>query len=177
MIAAMDIICYSHLRWNFVFQRPQHLLTRMADHFRVVYIEEPIFDTDKDYLDSRQDDDKVWVLVPHLPAGLNQEEVVSRENILLKEFLEQFGLQQFIAWYYTPMALDLNPSFTPSLTVYDCMDELSAFKNAPAILKERERELLKRRTLFLPAVTAFTKQKKIATQMFMSFPAVLTQAF
>ncbi|WP_232373236.1 hypothetical protein [Pinibacter aurantiacus] len=41
----MDIICFSHLRWNFVFQRPQHLLGRMAKQYRVFYIEEPVFYT------------------------------------------------------------------------------------------------------------------------------------
>src|SRR4051812_24419501 len=105
MIASMDILCYSHLRWNFVYQRPQHLLSRMADHFRVIYIEEPIFDTDKEYVDSRQSEDKVWIVVPHLPSGLNEEEITAGQNALLKQFLEEFGVQQFIAWYYTPMAI------------------------------------------------------------------------
>ena len=36
-----DILCLSHLRWDFVFQRPQHFLTRFAKHQRVFYVEEP----------------------------------------------------------------------------------------------------------------------------------------
>src|ERR671913_115444 len=39
----IDLICFSHLRWAFVYQRPQHLLSRFAKHTRVFYVEEPIF--------------------------------------------------------------------------------------------------------------------------------------
>ena len=39
-----DVVCLSHLRWDFVFQRPQHLLTRFARDRRVFFVEEPIFD-------------------------------------------------------------------------------------------------------------------------------------
>ncbi|MEO6314744.1 MAG: glycosyltransferase [Chitinophagaceae bacterium] len=138
----MDIICYSHLRWNFVYQRPQHLLSRMARHFRIFYIEEPIFDADRPFLDNQQNEDKVWVVVPHLKAGLPEHEIEEQQNILLKDFLDYFECREFIAWYYTPMAIGLNPTFSPSLVVYDCMDELAAFKNAPASLKEKEADLL-----------------------------------
>ena len=40
------LICLSHLRWNFVFQRPQHLMTRCSKANRVFFWEEPIFDSD-----------------------------------------------------------------------------------------------------------------------------------
>ena len=36
------LIVFSHLRWNFVYQRPQHLLSRLAERFHVVFIEEPM---------------------------------------------------------------------------------------------------------------------------------------
>ncbi len=38
----MLLICFSHLRWDFVFQRPQHLMTRFARTMRVIYLEEPV---------------------------------------------------------------------------------------------------------------------------------------
>jgi hypothetical protein len=34
-------LCFSHLRWNFVLERPQQLLTRCARHNKVYYLEEP----------------------------------------------------------------------------------------------------------------------------------------
>jgi hypothetical protein len=36
------LICFSHLRWDFVFQRPQHLMSRFAAEMPVIYWEEPI---------------------------------------------------------------------------------------------------------------------------------------
>ena len=38
----LPIIVFSHLRWDFVYQRPQHLLARLAKHRRMIFIEEPI---------------------------------------------------------------------------------------------------------------------------------------
>jgi UDP-galactopyranose mutase len=49
-----------------------------------------------------------------------------------------------VAWFYTPMAVPWIEGLTVSATVYDCMDELSAFANAPEGLRERERALMAR---------------------------------
>lgn len=138
----MDIICYSHLRWNFVYQRPQHLLSRMAAHFRVFYIEEPIFDVDNASLSNEYNEDKICVIVPHLPLGLSPEEALFQQNELLKKFFVYMECKHFIAWYYTPMAVGLNATMTPDLVIFDCMDELSAFKNAPFELQSKEKTLL-----------------------------------
>jgi len=171
MVGSMDIICYSHLRWNFVYQRPQHLLSRLADHFRVLYIEEPIFGAERAYLDNLQNEDRVWVITPHLPDGLDDEEVVSQQNALLKNFLEYFQCKQFIAWYYTPMAINLNPSFKPSLIVYDCMDELSAFQNAPPLMRQREKELLQRADIVFTGGYSLYTAKKDAHPNVYAFPS------
>jgi UDP-galactopyranose mutase len=50
----------------------------------------------------------------------------------------------FTAWFYTPMALPFAGHLEPELTVYDCMDELSAFAGAPADLGALERQLFNR---------------------------------
>jgi glycosyltransferase involved in cell wall biosynthesis len=167
----MDIVCYSHLRWNFVYQRPQHLLSRLARHFRVLFIEEPVFDTDKAYLDNQQNEDRVWVIVPHLPGGLSNQEIIDSQNSLLKTFLDNFGVERFIAWYYTPMAIDLNPSFSPSLVVFDCMDELSAFKNAPPVLAQREDELMKRADIVFTGGNSLYEAKKSKHPNIYLFPS------
>lgn len=167
----MDIICYSHLRWNFVYQRPQHLLGRLAKHFRVFYIEEPFYDAEKAYLDNQQTDEKVWVVVPHLQPGLSHEDTVAQENELLKNFFDYFECTQFIAWYYTPMALDLNPSMTPALVIYDCMDELSAFKNAPAELKQKEAALMKRADIVFTGGYSLYEAKKNSHPHVYLFPS------
>jgi len=50
-----DLICVSHLRWNFVFQRPQHLMTRLARERRVFFFEEPLFDAEQSHLQIDRD--------------------------------------------------------------------------------------------------------------------------
>ena len=64
-----DVVCFSHLRWNFVFQRPQHLMTRCAADSRVFFFEEPLVDADTPHLEVRQDRG-VFVAVPHLPPAM-----------------------------------------------------------------------------------------------------------
>src|SRR5687767_6240876 len=140
-----DLVCLSHLRWDFVYQRPQHLLSRAAQTRRVFFIEEPVLDEGSMRLDIRETDSGVKVVVPRLPEGLQSE--VAREAVLrqmVDRMLVTESLRDYVLWYYTPMALDFTRHLKPSVTVFDCMDELSAFKNAPTRLRELEKELFTR---------------------------------
>lgn len=142
---APDLVCLSHLRWDFVFQRPQHLLTRCARERRVFFIEEPIFANDQlAQLDLKMTETGVCVVVPRLPKGLSAVEVDGVLRLLVDELFAECKIRDYLLWYYTPMALSFTSHLTPLGTVYDCMDELSAFKNAPAVMREREAELLRR---------------------------------
>ncbi len=72
---APDLVCLSHLRWNFVYQRPQHLLSRCVQKQRVFFIEEPIFGPYiSGRLDVSKDESGVCVVVPHLIGTLSEEE-------------------------------------------------------------------------------------------------------
>lgn len=138
------LLCFSHLRWNFVYQRPQHLLNRFTNFFKVYFLEEPIFDaTDAGYLSFEKQDSNLYVGVPHLPAGLNKQQVNTLMTSLVDRFLQDKDLDDFAFWYYSPMALAFSDKHTPKVTIYDCMDELSAFKHAPQELKLLEKKLLK----------------------------------
>ncbi len=66
----MNFVVFSHLRWNFVFQRPQHLMTRCARTNNVFFCEEPVFDAATPYWDISFADSGVRVAVPHLPSGI-----------------------------------------------------------------------------------------------------------
>ncbi len=140
-----DLICFSHLRWAFVFQRPQHLMTRFARDRRVFFVEEPVFHE----ADARAHvtvTDGVHVVVPQLPHALagapeRHPEVIRR---LLAGVLDGYDVNAPIAWFYTPMALPLLQNIRPCAVVFDCMDELSGFAHAPAELRELERALLTR---------------------------------
>jgi UDP-galactopyranose mutase len=132
-----DVVCFSHLRWNFVFQRPQHLMTRFAKHARVYFVEEPVFGGDAPTLHVAEADG-VQVLTPHLPVSPRErtDEDLLREMIELHATRE--GIQAPLFWFYTPMALGLGGRITPKLVVYDCMDELTGFLGAPPELTRRE---------------------------------------
>ena len=148
MTQGIDLVCFSHLRWDFVYQRPQHLLSRFAKQGRVFYVEEPVFANSSMRLEVRETSDNVNVVVPQLPDGLHSEIAISAvmKEMIYKLFLDH-AIDDYIFWYYTPMALRFTSSFSPRATVYDCMDELSAFKNAPETLPAFEKDLFRRADL------------------------------
>ncbi|ADB36344.1 glycosyltransferase family 1 protein [Spirosoma linguale] len=136
-----DLICFSHLRWNFVYQRPQHLLSRASKNYRVWFLEEPMW-SDSLHMSVSKQTDRLTVLVPHLPHGTGPEEAIRLQRQLLDEFIARETIRSFVAWYYTPMAMLFSDHLEPSLTVYDCMDELSAFWGAPPQLLQKEKQLM-----------------------------------
>ncbi|MCP9494048.1 MAG: glycosyltransferase family 1 protein [Pyrinomonadaceae bacterium MAG19_C2-C3] len=143
-----DLVCLSHLRWDFVYQRPQHLLGRAAQAGnRVFFFEEPIFDADEARLNTGARDEGVIVAVPHLPHGMSAEEINRTLARLLDEMLAAHKVDDFALWYYTPMALQFSSHLRPRVTIYDCMDELSMFKGASPELRDYENKLFKRADL------------------------------
>lgn len=156
-----NLLCFSHLRWDFVYQRPQHLLTRFAEHTAVYFLEEPIFcSTDTAYLTFSRRAENLWVCVPHLPHGLNGEDVNARLRELLDFFFINKNASDFTFWYYTPMALTFSRHIEPGLTVFDCMDELSAFKFAPDELRWLESELFERADVVFTGGHSLYESKK-----------------
>jgi glycosyltransferase involved in cell wall biosynthesis len=139
---APTIVVFCHLRWDFVFQRPQHLLTRLAQHFNVLVVEEPVHHDGGDFLKKTVVADNITICRPHTAChewGFHDAQI-SHLQPLLADLVPE-GVRP-IVWFYTPMALPLLQGLDPSLIVYDCMDELSAFKNPPKQLLQRESALL-----------------------------------
>ncbi|MDQ3822278.1 MAG: UDP-galactopyranose mutase [Actinomycetota bacterium] len=141
-----DVLCFSHLRWDFVWQRPQHLLSRCARECRVFFVEEPVHDGGP-RLELRPGEDNLTVVVPHLPADIDPEAAVELQRELLATLVRRRSIEDVVAWYYTPMALPFTRELEPVAVVYDCMDELSAFALAPREIRSLERELLERADL------------------------------
>lgn len=146
-LAAYDLVCMSHLRWDFVYQRPQHLMSRFAQKRRVFFVEEPIYSAGPTWLNVSRREDHLYVVNMHLPPDLSLDAGEAMQRNLLDQLFVQQGIEQHVAWYYTPMMLGITDQLTPTAIVYDCMDELSAFALAPPLLKEREQELLNRADL------------------------------
>lgn len=143
-----DIVCLSHLRWNFVYQRPQHLLSRCAQGKRVFFIEEAIFSEEPlARLDVSEDSNGVVVVVPHLPQGLSEEAINADLQVLIDSLFAEHNINKYICWYYTQMAIAFTRHLQPQAVVYDCMDELSAFQGASPTLKNYEAELFSRADL------------------------------
>lgn len=138
------LLVFSHLRWNFVFQRPQHLMSRLARQWRVIFVEEPVHAEGTAHLVQTAAMPGVTVLVPHSPvaaSGFHDEQISMIETLLARHLASQ-GIDDVVAWLYTPMALPLLQALPVRCVIYDCMDELSAFRNAPLQLRQRERALL-----------------------------------
>jgi len=137
-----DLVCFSHLRWDFVYQRPQHLLSRFAKTRRVFFIEEPIISSENSgYLEISKRECGVWVAVPRLPTAISEKEAIAMQQLLLDALFVDAEIQAPILWYYTPMAMPFTQHLEASAVVYDCMDELSAFKGAHPELQSRESRL------------------------------------
>ena len=137
------LIVFSHLRWDFVYQRPQQLLSRLTHHFQVVFVEEPMPGAAHGVLEKLSPCDGVTVLRPHLAGGASgfHDDHIPQLQRLLAQHLEDTGTGDYWLWFYTPMAMPLAAGLQPVGVVYDCMDELSAFRNAPRQLLQRESAL------------------------------------
>ncbi|MGH8501805.1 MAG: UDP-galactopyranose mutase [Gammaproteobacteria bacterium] len=142
------MICFSHLRWDFVYQRPQHLMARFARLMQVYFFEEPVADEGaRPRLDVRKTPSGVTVVTPRLPAGLDAAAATSAQRKLLDELCLEHAVRDPILWYYTPMSRAFSEHLRGSALIYDCMDELSAFRFAPPELREQESALLRRADL------------------------------
>ncbi len=148
-VSGQDVLlCFSHLRWDFVFQRPQHLLSRAAKTMRVIFWEEPVpTDAVAPSLDQRWSAEGVLVMRPRLPRTLSPAEATAAQRTLLDAMVREFAVIEPVIWYYTPQALAFSDHLRGCPTVYDCMDELSAFQGADPALPQRERELMRRADL------------------------------
>jgi UDP-galactopyranose mutase len=138
------LVAFSHLRWGFVWQRPQHLLTRFAREMPVVVVEEPEYHLQGADVRVRHDHG-VTVVTPLLPWTDERHGFGDHVNRRISRLVEPFvrpGTNP-ILWYYTPMALGAEPATVrPRLTVYDAMDDLASFRAAPPELRRREARLL-----------------------------------
>ena len=167
-----DLVCFSHLRWDFVYQRPQHLMSRCARERRVFYVEEPI-PRETLRLDLRTNEHGVHIAVPHLPEGVfgNRAKEDAHVRALLSGLFDEYRIREHALWLYTPMAVAWTPDPRPLVTIYDCMDELSAFRDAPPELREREEELFARADLVFTGGRSLYEAKRGRHPHVYAFPS------
>lgn len=140
-----SLIVFSHLRWDFVFQRPQQLMQRLARDWQIYFFEEPMR-SDRSYLERTSPLPGVTVCRPYTPVdaqGFHDDQIPILQGLVESLAASDLG-EAYGAWFYSPMALPLMKALDPAVVVYDCMDELSAFRNPPRQIRQRESALLKR---------------------------------
>ena len=174
----MDLICFSHIRWNFVYQRPQHLLNRYALNNRVFIVEEPVFEANTDLYEIEKSNEtaNLWIIVLHVSRNTSFEKRNHTLKALLDSCMYSNNIQKYILWYYSPMALPYSDHLNPTLTIYDCMDELSAFKAAPPELKELEVCLMDRADLVFTGGHSLYEGKKHLHTNIHPFPSSIDKS-
>ncbi|RYD96493.1 MAG: glycosyltransferase family 1 protein [Sphingobacteriales bacterium] len=154
-----DLVVFSHLRWDFVFQRPQHILSRLANAYRITFIEEEVDAAGPDGYTDYLAAPNIRVFRPHLQKD-NGGDITARKRALVDGIIEALGIYDFIAWYYTPMAYAFTRHLSPALVIYDCMDELSAFLFSPPDLLANEAALLQAADLVFTGGYSLYEAKK-----------------
>ena len=159
------LVVFSHLRWDFVYQRPQHVLSRIAAHRPVFFVEEPVFDpaaagTHDDFAERQTPAPGVTVVRPHTglhEAGFTERQIGAIRPLVI-DLAREIGPCD--VWFYTPLALPLLRTLDARVVIYDCMDELASFDHAPAELLGREQELLDRADLVFTGGPSLYRAKK-----------------
>lgn len=176
-----DLVCFAHLHWDFVWQRPQHLLSRFAQQGRVFYVEDAFYHADdlvEPHIEIKERPNGLKVVVAHMPRRLRADEAAADQVQveLLNQFFNEQRITEYVFWYYTPMALGKSRHFRPALTVYDCMDELANFKFAPPELKQREQELFQKADLVFTGGQTLYEAKREQHADAHAFPSSIDKA-
>ena len=172
-----DLICLSHLRWDFVYQRPQHLMSRFARQRRVFFVEEPVLMEDATHLSVGEREKNLFVVTPHLNRAEAEQRTV---EVLMQESLDKLfddaQIKDFVLWYYTPMAMNFSAHLQPKAVVYDCMDELSMFKFAPPELMTNEANLFKKADVIFTGGQSLYEAKQSQHQNVHAMPSSIDTA-
>jgi glycosyltransferase involved in cell wall biosynthesis len=166
------LVCFSHLRWDFVWQRPQHLLSRAAKHYRVIVVEEPVFKPSvAAHIEISHKPGGIMIAVPVLPEGLSGADAIKTQRKLVEQMLAREPEAGRVFWYYTPMALAFTSHLECDLCVYDNMDELSAFRGASAELLALEQKLFARADLVFTGGMSLYEAKRSRHHSVHPFPS------
>lgn len=171
-----DLVCFSHLRWDFVYQRPQHLMSRFGKRRRVLFVEEPVLhDGPPKWLFSSVEEGVVRC-VPKLPENSDRHNDAEHIRDLMIELARRWECGECVQWFYTPMMLDWADELKAAAVVYDCMDELSKFKFAPTELTELEHRLFGKADLVFTGGHSLYEAKKEQHRSVHEFPSSIDAA-
>ena len=163
---AYDLLVFCHLRWDFVYQRPQHLVSRLSRQYRVLFVEEPWRRPER--LDSplRIENDRLHVLQPNVDH-------IDQIPEVLADYVP--GGHAEIVWFYSPCFFPLLADLRCETVVYDCMDELSLFRGAPRELVQLENRLLRRADVVFTGGRSLYEAKQARNPAVYCFPSSVDQ--
>lgn len=154
-----DLVCFSHVGWHSVYQRPHHLLSRFSKNFRVWFVEGPTFHAMADSVEKIEEGNIVLVR-PKLVGDENRADADFRTAEMLADFFRDEEISDYMFWYYTATALRYTRDFQPQLVVYDCVNLSVSFKGTSEDLKHLEHELTQKADLVFAAGPSIYEVKK-----------------
>ena len=172
------LICFSHLRWNFVYQRPQHLMSRFSRSHAAIYFEEP------EHCDGavpalhlqKCSSTSVTIATPRFPRGTDLGAQAGVVRSMLDDLLSAHDIVRPILWFYTPMMFSFASHIEAAAVVYDCMDELSHFRFAPPELPSLERALMTRADVMFTGGMSLYDAKRTSHPNIHAFPSSVDTA-
>lgn len=173
LVPAAPVICFSHLRWDFVLQRPQHLMSRLSQTRQIYFFEEHIpTDHHAPYLEYHPyEGTDIVSLRPRVPRDWDADRRDAALRELLDLMLRLHGITQPVLWFYSPMMFSFARHVDADAIVYDCMDELANFRFAPAGLKQLEADLMDRADLVLTGGASLYEARKHRHDNIHAFPS------
>ncbi|WP_420460038.1 glycosyltransferase [Neolewinella sp.] len=162
-----DLLVFCHLRWDFVYQRPQHLISRLSEQYRVLFVEEPWRRPERPDSPLRKESDRLHVLQPNVDH-------IDQIPEVLADYLP--GGHTEIVWFYSPSFFPVLADLRCETVVYDCMDELSLFRGAPRELVHLESRLLRRADVVFTGGRSLYEAKKERNPAVYCFPSSVDQA-
>ncbi|WP_031196775.1 glycosyltransferase family 1 protein [Mesorhizobium sp. L103C131B0] len=172
-----SLLCFSHLRWNFVFQRPQHILTHASQYYDVFFVEDPILTEETTcYRKCHTVAGGITVVVPHIPRHFNGPQITRAQRELVDGLVDGLERAPALLWYYTPMALPFSRHLSAELCIYDNMDELSSFRGAPPRMMALERELFRRAHVVFTGGQSLYEAKQHRHRNIHPFPSSIDKA-
>jgi UDP-galactopyranose mutase len=169
--AAGDLICLSQLRWDLVFQRPNHLMSRCARTRRVYFFEQPLLYAGPAELEITKTEHGPIRVVPKLPLGMDEAEQQRHLEQMMDTLVTGCGIKRYSLWYDTPMALAFTRHLKPELVVYDVMHELKTLASAPRELLDLEAELMRRADVVFTGGQSLYQAKKNQHPNVQPFPS------
>lgn len=159
-----DMVVFSHLRWDFVYQRPQHLISRFSKQYSILFIEEPI-----PFHENQGKGYELEEISPTLHVLKPRVNSIEEISHILQSLLR--GKSVDTAWFYSAAFSVLIPDFDFDTIIYDCMDELSLFKGAPKELIHQEKFLLSKADIVFTGGSALYDNKCNAHSNVYCFPS------